>query len=245
MDPDCLRRVCAADKIKGIYIMPECQNPTASTMTLEKRREIAAVIRENGLVLIEDDTYAFLQNTGFGPVSAFAPEQSVYISGTSKALSAGLRVSFLSVAEQFRAKTELAIRNINLMTSPFNTEVVAHLIRAGLADDVIRRKQDEAERRNAAADQILAGFDLRGNRRDYFRWLMLPGSWTGQEFELHARAHGVNVFCAEKFVVGSGAAVPAVRISLSAAPTIEKPQDGLEVLRGLLREKRDTEPFII
>ena len=58
MDVEELRRVCRNDKIKGIYLMAECQNPTAYSMPAERRQAVARVIRENGLILLEDDTYA-------------------------------------------------------------------------------------------------------------------------------------------------------------------------------------------
>ena len=245
MDAGELRRVCRSDKIKGIYLMAECQNPTAYCMPRARREQVAQVIRENGLILLEDDTYAFLKNTGLKPVSAHVPERSVYISGTSKALSAGLRVAFLAVAQAFRTRVDLGIRNINLMTSHFNTEVVAHLVRTGAADEIIRKKRVEAQARSALAQQIFEGFDLRGTNRDYFRWLILPDGIHGREFEARAKEMGVSVFCAEKFVVGSDFPFDAVRVSLSAAPTRELLRQGLMVLRGLLTQKPQAEPFII
>ncbi|MEA5003026.1 MAG: PLP-dependent aminotransferase family protein [Christensenella sp.] len=245
MDANELRRVCRSDKVKGIYLMAECQNPTACCMPRARREQIAQVIRENGLILLEDDTYAFLNNTGLKPISAHVPEQSVYISGTSKALSAGLRVAFLAVAQAFRARIDLGIRNINLMTSHFNTEIVAHLVRTGAADEIIRKKRLEAQARCALAQEIFEGFDLRGTHRDYFRWLILPPGVHGRDFEAQAKGRGVNVFCAEKFVVGSDFPFDAVRVSLSAAPTREQLRHGLCVLRDLLTQKPQGEPFII
>lgn len=245
MDVEELRRVCRTDKIKGIYLMAECQNPTAYSMPAERRQAVARVIRENGLILLEDDTYAFLKNTGLKPIAASVPERSVYISGTSKALSAGLRVAFLAVAQEFRTRIDLGIRNINLMTSHFNTQIVAHLVRTGLADEIIRKKRTEAQARNALADEILAGYDLRGGRRDYFRWLILPEGMHGREFEAATRDEGVNVFCAEKFVVGSDFPFDAVRVSLSAAPTKQQLGKGLHILRALLEQKPQAAPFII
>ena len=245
MDAQELGRVCRNDKIKGIYLMAECQNPTAYSMPLARRKAVAQVVRENGLILLEDDTYAFLNNTGLKPISAYAEEHSVYISGTSKALSAGLRVAFLAVAEKFRARIDLGIRNINLMTSHFNTEIVSYLVRTGLADEIIRKKRIEAQARNTLADKVLAGYDLRGGHRDYFRWLILPEGMHGREFEAAAKNEGVNVFCAEKFVVGSDFPFDAVRISLSAAPTKARLEKGLTVLRNLLGRTMQDTPFII
>ncbi len=245
MNVDELRRVCRSDKVKGIYLMAECQNPTAYCMPRARREHIAQVIRENGLVLLEDDTYAFLNNTGLKPISAHVPERSVYISGTSKALCAGLRVAFLAVAKAFRARIDLGIRNINLMTSHFNTEIVAHLVRTGKADEIIRKKRLEAQARCVLAQNILEGFDLRGAHTDYFRWLILPAGVRGRDFEAQAKSRGVNVFCAEKFVVGSDFPFDAVRVSLSAAPTRDRLKLGLCILRELLTQKPQDEPLII
>jgi DNA-binding transcriptional MocR family regulator len=69
-----------------------------------------------------------------------------------------------------------------------------------------------------------------------FRWLLLPGKITGAEFETLAAKQGVQVYAAERFVVGNSSPERAVRISVCAPKTLEELVQGLMILKGLLNE---------
>ena len=130
-----------------------------------RRRELAEIARRYGLILIEDDHYSFLENTACPPVSALLPERSVYIAGTSKSLSPGLRVAFMKTAPDLRGAVEQGLYNINLTTSHFNMEVVARLVESGLADKMMTQKRREAERRSQLAEDCLLYTSERASGR--------------------------------------------------------------------------------
>lgn len=245
MDTDFLQRACRTENLKGLYIMPECQNPTTYTMSLSKREKIADIVKENNLILIEDDEYSFLGNTEFPPVSEFIPEQSIYINGTAKSLSAGLRISFMSVAPKYRHRIDDGIYCINMNISDINAVILANLIETGRADEILKQKQQTAEERNIIVNQIFSDYTVHGNRRDYFRWLILPEGWTGKEFELCAKVSGVQIFCAERFSVGSNPAHPAVRIALSSVKNKNELIKGLNIIKDLLKKNPDISAYII
>jgi DNA-binding transcriptional MocR family regulator len=245
MSAEALERACAAEGLKGLYIMPECHNPTTATMPLPLRQKIAQVVRKNRLVLIEDDTYSFLENTALPPVSGLVPGQSVAIASTSKSLGPGLRVAFMAVAPQFRNRIDRGIYSVNLNTSHFNVEIAADLVETGMADRILTEKRQEAEARNGIVDELLEGFTVQGNRRDYFRWLVLPSGWTGKEFELCAKVSGVQLFCAERFAVGSSPVPAAVRIATASARSRRELMQGLTIVKSLLEKKPDASALAI
>lgn len=245
MNSEALEKACKSEGLKGLYIMPECQNPTTCTMPFSLRQEIAEIVKENGLILIEDDAYSFLGNTELPPVSELIPEQSIYISSMSKSLNAGLRVAFMSVAPKFQDRICHGIHSINMNTSYFNVEIAASLIETGLTRQIIEEKRREAEARNKITDDILSGFTILGNKRDYFRWLMLPKEWTGKEFEICAKMSGVQIFCAERFAVGSNPVPAAVRIATASVKSQQELIKGMTILKDLLQNKTDISPLII
>lgn len=49
---------------KLLYLVPSCSNPTGTTQTLQRKREIYAVCQQHNIVILEDDPYAFLQFPG-------------------------------------------------------------------------------------------------------------------------------------------------------------------------------------
>jgi len=245
MSAEALGRACTAEGLKGLYIMPECHNPTTATLPLPLRQKIAQVVRKNQLVLIEDDTYSFLENTALPPVSNFVPEQSIAIGSTSKSLWPGLRVAFMTVAPQFRDRIDRGIYSVNLNTSHFNVEIVADLMETGMADQLLSTKRQEAEARNVIVDERLEGFTVHGNKRDYFRWLVLPAGWTGKEFELCAKVSGVQLFCAERFAVGSSPVPAAMRIATASARSRRELIQGLTIVKSLLEKKPDASALAI
>lgn len=245
MSAEILEKTCKAEELKGLYVMPECQNPTTSTMKLSTRQQIAEVVRRYGVILIEDDTYSFLQNTSFPPISSFIPEQSIYISSLSKSIGAGLRVAFLAVAPSLREPINRGIYNINLDTPNFNIGIVSNLVETGQAERIIEEKRNEAAARNKIFNEILGSFASTGNARDYFRWLALPDGWTGKEFELSAKLAGVQLFCAERFAVGSCPVPAAVRISTASVRHQSDLIKGLTIIKELLSKKPDAFPLII
>jgi len=89
MRPDALAAACRARSPKALYCVPTLQNPTTSIMSEERRRQIAAVAREHGVLIVEDDVHGRIPERAPRPLSAFAPERAVYLTGTSKVLARG------------------------------------------------------------------------------------------------------------------------------------------------------------
>ncbi len=74
-----------------------------------------------------------------------------------------------------------------------------------------------------------------GAKTGNFRWLLLPGKITGAEFETVAAQQGVQVYAAERFVVGNRCPERAVRVSVCAPDTIGELEQGLKILKRLLK----------
>ena len=59
--------VTRSERPKLMYIIPNGSNPTGETTSLEKRRQIYALARKYDFIIVEDDSYYFMQ---FSEVSA-------------------------------------------------------------------------------------------------------------------------------------------------------------------------------
>ncbi|WP_085102408.1 PLP-dependent aminotransferase family protein [Desulfovibrio gilichinskyi] len=236
MLPDALDAVCRREKITGLYLMPEFQNPTTACMSAFRRETIALIARKHGLIIIEDDAYALTVQSSLSPVSSLAPENSVHIAGLSKSLAVGLRVAFMSSPKSLRDKLSHAILNTVWMTPPLNAELATEWIKDGTADRVIKLKQNEAEKRFSVIKDLLSGLTYFGKPTGLFIWLQLPEPWRGYTFEARARESGVNIFGAEKFAVGDSVVPAMARISLSGTRTTDELLQGLNILLEILRK---------
>ncbi|MDE6128727.1 MAG: PLP-dependent aminotransferase family protein, partial [Lachnospiraceae bacterium] len=120
MQPSALAALCKNSEIKGVYLMPTCSNPTGIFMPRDRRRELAEVARQYGLLLIEADIYSFLAPPDAEPFFSMLPEHTIHICSLSKSLCAGLRVAFVAFPEQYRDRLVSGMLNMNLKTVSFN-----------------------------------------------------------------------------------------------------------------------------
>jgi 2-aminoadipate transaminase len=95
-----LERILKKTKnVKAIYVIPNFQNPTGRTWSLERRRSLAKLSSRFDTVVIEDNPYGELRFEGeFLPsVKSFDTEGNVLITGTfSKIFCPGYRIGWIA-----------------------------------------------------------------------------------------------------------------------------------------------------
>lgn len=229
-----IRYAIQNEKIKGLYVIPDYQNPTAHIMSLETRKMIAKVAGEEKLLVIEDGINNLLEENPLPPIAAFAPEQVIYISSLSKTVSPGLRTAFIHVTGRFHERLATALYSMNISISPLLATVSAALIEDGAADEIVAARKKDIRERNAVVNRILKEFVLPGEPTAPLRYVRLPEYFTGKSFEICARQAGVEVYGAERFCVGNRIPEKAVRISVITPPSLEILTDGLNRLKALL-----------
>lgn len=225
-----LKKILHNNTIKGIYISPSCSNPQAICMPLERRKEIADIINENNLILIEDDCYAFLLEDKITPISVFVPDLSVYLTGMNKAVCPGLRTAFIWHGGQFKEKLESAIYNCNLIVSPLNAEIAAEIINRNIHLETIKEHTFLALERN----KIYAKYFQNINMNSYYQWLPLPAGVTGVLFESVASNEGMSVYGSERFLVGDSFGKCFLRISTSAPNTAQELEIALSKIKRII-----------
>ncbi|MEH7118131.1 PLP-dependent aminotransferase family protein [Neobacillus vireti] len=232
MKPEKLDAVCRTNSLQGIYLSPSCNNPTAITMDMNRRKEIAEVINKHGLFLIEDDVYSFLAPNGYYPISHFVPERFVYILSISKSLSSGIRVAFIAYANPFVEKITYGIFNLNVKTSALNAEIITELINTGAAEQIIRKKREISQERNRLYQKYFQINHPSENPISFFRWLPLNKEWQLNQFEHIALNQGIHVYHSHRFLVKKDESPQFIRISLTS------PKDSVELEKGLCLLKR-------
>lgn len=227
MIPESLEHCCATNAIKGLYLMPNMQNPTATVMSAERKQAIAAIILRYGLILIEDDIYHDTNLMDQTALSTLVPEQGIYICGISKAFYPGLRIAYTLVPERFLHAFTQTVTNTVWMAPALSAELVSRIIASGRAADMLAKKRQALTVRVKLAREILRGFSYQITDNGMFLWLTLPEGWTCADFESTALIHKIRVISASKFYVGSQQPPDAVRVSLCSV------RDEAQLIRGL------------
>lgn len=234
LQPEAFAAACRAGKAKVLYSIPTIQNPTATVMPEDRRREIARTAREHDIAVIEDDVYGFLNADAPPPIAAFAPDQCYYINSTSKSIAPGLRIGYMVAPLHAVGRVAAAISSSTWEAAPLMAEMVTRWIEDGTLERVISWKRRETQARQSLARQLIGDFPQRSHPTSCHLWLQLPEPWRGGDFSDRAAARGVVVIPAESFVTGRGAAPHAVRICLLSTQSRQQLERGLGILREIL-----------
>lgn len=234
MSEDGLLSAIKNDGIRGIYIVPDYQNPTAHVMSTECRKMIASIAREHELIVIEDGICKLLTDASESVYSK-APDNTVFILSLSKTVSPALKLAYLAVPQRFYSSLRFALYNINFYSSALLMELSSRLIASGKIDELLKRRAEGIEKRNDLVDIILKGYQVNGNRHSLSRWLILPDGMSSSEFEKEALSRGVSVYGSEHFAVGKNPPVEGVRLAICAPSDLDELEKAMIILRDILR----------
>lgn len=221
MQPDSLRAALADGSVKAIVCVPNIHNPTTTTMSLARRKEIAGIAEKSGIPILEDDVYGHLSDADLPTLASLAPDCTIRFTSFSKTLGPGLRVGFMETPSRFTSAVIEAVRASTWMASPISAELATRLVASGRAEQILSANRLELQRRNKALQEAL-GAKVRTASCAPHAWLTLPEPWTGRQFCSLAEAMGYLVLSAEEFGVDRSIAVSAVRLSVSAAQDVEE-----------------------
>jgi DNA-binding transcriptional MocR family regulator len=200
-------------------------------MSTDRRRALAQTARDQGIFIIEDGAYHLLSQNILPAVASFAPDHTIYIASMSKTLAPGLRMAYVSVPLAYRKPVSKALYNLNISVSPLMAVLAARVIVSGQLDQFIISHQQNARQRNKLVNCYLRDFTCHGNETGIFRWLELPGTISGSDFEALAMEKGVRIYGAERFTVGNNVPIRAVRMSVCAPETLAELEQGMIILK--------------
>jgi DNA-binding transcriptional MocR family regulator len=236
---DALERALAeGEKPAFVYTIATFQNPSGRTLSSERRRRVAELAGEHGVLVLEDDPYGLVRYEGEAPPTVFELEGGdnvAYASSFSKTVAPGVRVGYFVLPAELAAQIE-ALAVSTYISPPFLTQATVHeFIRRGNFEPNLERVNGLLKARR---DAMLDGLDRHmpdgasWSRPEggYFIWLDLPDQAPSLEA---AEAAGVTfVKGTDFFADGSG--TKSMRLAFSFVSPDEI-ADGVERLAALLR----------
>ncbi len=123
---------------KFIYVIPNFQNPTGITMSIERRKELIEIANERGIMIVEDNPYGALRFSGPQIPNLRSMDGNVVYLGTfSKVLSPGLRLGYVVSPPDIRDKINIAKQALDLASSTVSEYIAEGYITGGYMDKQI------------------------------------------------------------------------------------------------------------
>jgi 2-aminoadipate transaminase len=238
--------------VKFIYVLPNFQNPTGATLSLDRRKQLIEVADRYGVPIIEDDPYGQLRYEGENLPSIVTMDNDyrqngsneyrgnvIYLSTFSKTLAPGLRLAWVIAPATVIRKLAQAKQGADLHTATFNQIVAFEVARGGFLDRhiwLIRRVY--GERRNIMLDAMEElfppGVTWTKPKGGLFLWGMLPkGMNTTEVFKVAVKRNVAFVPGTSFFALGGGENTMRLNFSYSNPDQI---QTGIERLASVLKE---------
>lgn len=234
-DLDALEALCKRRRVRAVYAMPTLHNPLGWVMGASRRRQLVAIARRHGLVMIEDAAYAFLAPDPPDPLAALAPEATVYVSGLSKSVATGLRVGFVAAPTAWMPKIERAIRATTWNTPALMTAIACDWLEDGTVGRLEVERRQDAMTRQSIATEVLTGLRSVRHPASYFVWLPLAEEVRADKVAMSLMSQRISVSTAEPFA--TTAQVPhALRLALGSVE-LDALRDALEKVRRVIDDQ--------
>ena len=154
---------------KFMYLLPNFQNPSGVTLSVERRKAAVALAEKYGIPIIEDDPYGQLRYEGEHLPSLLVLDRAslrrdngyqlgnvIYLSTFSKTLAPGLRLGWIVAPPDVIARLVQLKQGADLHTSTFTQMVAYEAARGGFLDQHIRRLREVYRERR---DVMLAALE--------------------------------------------------------------------------------------
>ncbi len=240
--PDELEKAMIAHKPKLVYIIPTFQNPTGTTLNVERRKRIAALAAQYGVIVAEDDPYHDLRYTGetLPTIKSFDKEGwVVYLASFSKIISPGMRVGAMVISfPALMRKCVIGKQSSDLHCPLMTQAIVDAYLRKGLLPEHLKRIRAGYKQQ---LDAMLKGFELFPDGTSLitpegglFVWAALPESMNATALLQKGVDNGVAYVPGTHFYA-EGGHHNTLRLNFSNSP-VDKINEGMEKLAKVIKE---------
>lgn len=229
-------------KPKFIYVVPDFQNPSGVTMSLERRKAILELAYKYEVPLVEDSPYRDLRFAGQAVPAIYSldKENQVIVLGTfSKLLCPGLRLGWIIAPVEWMDRMIVAKQGMDLCSPSYTQLIVAEFLRRGLLTGQIDRiRKLYAKKRKvmlAALNKYMPkGVKWTEPEGGLFLWVKLPKRMSATELFPKAVENKVA------YVIGSafhcdGKGHNTMRINFSY-PSEQQIEEGIKRLANMIQE---------
>ncbi|GAB4431103.1 MAG: PLP-dependent aminotransferase family protein [Anaerolineae bacterium] len=225
---------------KFFYLIPDFQNPSGATCSLEKRQKLVELADKHNFLLLEDAPYRPLRFKGIEQPSLFElnPERTLHMLSFSKLIGPGPRVGILYGDAALLKTTAKIAENTYIAPSLLSQGIVYEYLDAGnLPGQIARLKALYAPRLQACLDELdkhLPTAEATRPEGGFFLSVTFPEGVDTAMVREKATAHKLNLASGTAFFPDGGGS-RFLRLPYCAL-TPDEIADGISRLAATVKE---------
>lgn len=227
---------------KFIYTIPNFQNPGGTTLSLEKRKAMYRLAKENGLLILEDDPYGNLRVDGEDVPSIKSLDTDgivIYAGSFSKILAPGIRVAYAVVPNYLAQAFTIGKQVSDVHTGVLNQMIVERWFEEYDVDAHIEEiRKIYRKKLNLMCDCLdknCPEINYVRPQGGLFLWAKLPDNVDMIDYCKRLVEKKVAVVPGTAFMIDDEAPCHYIRMNFST-PSDENIVKGIEIMAQVLRE---------
>ncbi len=243
MDTDKLEEALKSNKnVRFIYTIPNFQNPSGVTMSLEKRKKVYELAQKYDVLILEDNPYGDLRYSGeFLPAikTLDTDGRVIYAGSFSKVISPGMRVAYTIAPKPIIQKMTVCKQGSDVHTNIWSQMLCYEFLTKYDFEAHLEKLRAIYTKKAQFCMNLLDRYcapEITYDKIDggLFIWCKLPEGVDMPEFVRKAIENKVCVVPGNAFLTDENATSDGFRINFST-PTDEQLEKGIKALGDLIK----------
>ncbi len=228
--------------VKFLYMIPDFQNPSGESLTLEERKMLVELARKHDFLIVEDSPYRELRYEGKPVPTMYSldPDRVIHLGSFSKIFAPGFRLGWAIANPELLDKIYVCKQSLDLCPPIFDQYVAAEFLGSGRLDENLKKS---IELYKGKRDHLLGLLEeympegVRWTRPEggLFLFLTMPEGFDAVKFYDKALDAGV-AYVAGEFFHPDGNGKNTMRLNFSFM-TPDRMTEGIRLLGELLKIK--------
>ena len=228
-------------KVRFLYMIPDFQNPSGESLTLEERKMLVGLAKDHGFLIIEDSPYRELRYEGehIPTMYSLAPDHVIHLGSFSKIFAPGFRLGWALAHPDILDKIYVCKQSLDLCPPIFDQYVAAEFLRSGRLDANLEKtialyKGKRDLLLSLLEEHMPAGVRWTHPEGGLFLFLTMPDGFDAVRFYDKALDAGV-AYVAGEFFHPDRSGKNTMRLNFSFM-SHERITEGIKLLASLLSD---------
>ena len=127
--------------VKFLYMIPDFQNPSGESLTLEERKMLVSLAQEYDFLIVEDSPYRELRYEGDHVPTMYSldPDRVIHLGSFSKIFAPGFRLGWAIAHPEILDRIYVCKQSLDLCPPVFDQYVAAEFLKSGRLDENLKK----------------------------------------------------------------------------------------------------------